>query len=292
MEEGEEVILGIDLESFSTGPGLSLLEEATKDAEIPEEKVERFKSVYAQMFEELKRATENDKNLENQFFQLEKQLAEEELKIKSGRGIGEEGESTTLSSLREDLQQAKAEVALGLEREQVLLLEINELQRQRDRMKLNVEALDIEKAKEIEPQVKELRLQIGDLEQERDQELVKREDAKESLQEYGSKIETLENGMKRIEEEKVVQEVALSRIDSLPEKIRKQTELLSKTLDKLKTQESALEDKLNGIEKNAEANNQKLKFLNDDHFKINSQLEKSQLVQQQKERMRLQRCHP
>ena len=72
MEEGEEVILGIDLESFSTGPGLSLLEEATKDAEIPEEKVERFKSVYAQMFEELKRATENDKNLENQFFQLEK----------------------------------------------------------------------------------------------------------------------------------------------------------------------------------------------------------------------------
>ena len=285
MEEGEEVILGIDLESFSTGPGLSLLEEATKDAEIPEEKVERFKSVYAQMFEELKRATENDKNLENQFFQLEKQLAEEELKIKSGRGIGEEGESTTLSSLREDLQQAKAEVALGLEREQVLLLEINELQRQRDRMKLNVEALDIEKAKEIEPQVKELRLQIGDLEQERDQELVKREDAKESLQEYGSKIETLENGMKRIEEEKVVQEVALSRIDSLPEKIRKQTELLSKTLDKLKTQESALEDKLNGIEKNAEANNQKLKFLNDDHFKINSQLEKSQLVQQQKERI-------
>ena len=196
MEEGEEVILGIDLESFSTGPGLSLLEEATKDAEIPEEKVERFKSVYAQMFEELKRATENDKNLENQFFQLEKQLAEEELKIKSGRGIGEEGESTTLSSLREDLQQAKAEVALGLEREQVLLLEINELQRQRDRMKLNVEALDIEKAKEIEPQVKELRLQIGDLEQERDQELVKREDAKESLQEYGAKIETLENRMK------------------------------------------------------------------------------------------------
>ena len=54
---------------------------------------------------------------------------------------------------------------------------------------------------------------------------------------------------KKVEEEKSVQEVALSRIDSLPEKIRKKTELLNKSLDKLKTQESALVDKLSGIEK-------------------------------------------
>ena len=153
---------------------------------------------------------------------LEKQLAEEKLKIKSGRGIGEEGESTTLSSLREDLQQAKAEVALGLEREQVLLLEMNELQRQRDRMKLSVEALDIEKAKEIEPQVKELRLQIAEIEEEKDKECVKGEAAKENLQEYVSKIKNLDDALKKIEDEKAAQEVALSRIESLPDKIKKQ----------------------------------------------------------------------
>ena len=111
--------------------------------------------MFTQMFQELKRTKDSDESLETQLGQLEKQLAEEKLKMESGRGIGEEGESTTLSSLREDMQQAKAEVALGLEREQVLLLEMNELQRQRDRLKLSVEALDIEKAKEIEPQVRE-----------------------------------------------------------------------------------------------------------------------------------------
>ncbi|QDZ21229.1 coiled-coil domain-containing protein [Chloropicon primus] len=283
MEEGEEV--AFDLETFSTSEAFGLLEKASEDGEVSEEKVERFKRVFSQMFQELKRAKESDESLETQLGELEKQLAEEKLKMESGRGIREEGESTTLSSLREDLQQAKAEVALGLEREQVLLLEMNELQRQRDRMKLNVEALDIEKAKEIEPQVKELRLQIADIEDERDQELVKGETAKESLQEYVSKIKVLDDGIKKIEDERATQEVALSRIESLPDKIRKQTELLNKALDKLRTQESGLEDKLNGIEKNSEANNQKLKFLNDDHFKMNSQLEKSQIVQQQKERI-------
>ena len=284
MEEGEERV-EFDLETFSTSGAFALLEEASKDGQVPEEKVERFKSVFSQMFQELKRTKESDESLEEQLGELEKQLAEEKLKIKSGRGIGEEGESTTLSSLREDLQQAKAEVALGLEREQVLLLEMNELQRQRDRMKLSVEALDIEKAKEIEPQVKELRLQIAEIEEEKDKECVKGEAAKENLQEYVSKIKNLDDALKKIEDEKAAQEVALSRIESLPDKIKKQTELLNKTLDKLRTQESALQDKLSGIEKNSEANNQKLKFLNDDHFKINSQLEKSQMVQQQKERI-------
>ena len=284
MEEGEERV-EFDLETFSTSGAFALLEEASKDGQVPEEKVERLKSVFSQMFQELKRTKESDESLEEQLGELEKQLAEEKLKIKSGRGIGEEGESTTLSSLREDLQQAKAEVALGLEREQVLLLEMNELQRQRDRMKLSVEALDIEKAKEIEPQVKELRLQIAEIEEEKDKECVKGEATKENLQEYVSKIKNLDDALKKIEDEKAAQEVALSRIESLPDKIKKQTELLNKTLDKLRTQESALQDKLSGIEKNSEANNSKLKFLNDDHFKINSQLEKSQMVQMQKERI-------
>ena len=284
MEEGEEGTSAV-LASMSTETALGFLTEAAKDDNVSEEKVERFKSVFSQMFDELKRAEENQPELETQLGQLEKQLAEEKLKIKSGRGIGEEEESTTLSSLREDLQQAKAEVALGLEREQVLLLEMNELQRQRDRLKLSVEALDIEKAKEIEPQVKELRLQISEIEEERDQEVLKGETARESLQELNTKIESIEASLKKIDEEKVSQEVALSRIETLPEKIKKQTELLNKTLEKLRAQESALDDKLNGIEKNADSNNQKLKFLNDDHFKINSTLEKSQLVQQQKERI-------
>ncbi|WZN62111.1 coiled-coil domain-containing protein [Chloropicon roscoffensis] len=284
MEEGEEVVT-FEMETFSTSGAFGLLEEASKGGDVSEEKLERYKSMFTQMFQELKRTKDSDESLETQLGQLEKQLAEEKLKMESGRGIGEEGESTTLSSLREDMQQAKAEVALGLEREQVLLLEMNELQRQRDRLKLSVEALDIEKAKEIEPQVRDLRLQIAEIEEERDQELGKGDAARESLREINSKIKVLEDSLKKVEEEKSVQEVALSRIDSLPEKIRKQTELLNKSLDKLKTQESALVDKLSGIEKNADSNNEKLKFLNNDHFKINSQLEKSQMVQQQKERI-------
>ena len=154
MEEGEEVVT-FEMETFSTSGAFGLLEEASKGGDVSEEKLERYKTMFAQMFQELKRTKDSDESLETQLGQLEKQLAEEKLKMESGRGIGEEGESTTLSSLREDMQQAKAEVALGLEREQVLLLEMNELQRQRDRLKLSVEALDIEKAKEIEPQVRE-----------------------------------------------------------------------------------------------------------------------------------------
>lgn len=222
MEEGEEVVT-FEMETFSTSGAFRLLEEASKGGDVSEEKLERYKSMFTQMFQELKRTKDSDESLETQLGQLEKQLAEEKLKMESGRGIGEEGESTTLSSLREDMQQAKAEVALGLEREQVLLLEMNELQRQRDRLKLSVEALDIEKAKEIEPQVRDLRLQIAEIEEERDQELGKGDAARESLREINSKIKVLEDSLKKVEEEKSVQEVALSRIDSLPEKIRKQT---------------------------------------------------------------------
>ena len=116
------------------------------------------------MFKEFKRAQENVPQLEGQLGSLEKQLEEEKLKIKSRRGLsGEEGEGVTQSSLREDLQQAKAEVALSLEREQVLLLEMNELQRQRDRLRINLDALDLEKAKEIEPQLREIRKNITEI---------------------------------------------------------------------------------------------------------------------------------
>ena len=94
MEEGEEVVT-FEMETFSTSGAFGLLEEASKGGDVSEEKLERYKSMFTQMFQELKRTKDSDESLETQLGQLEKQLAEEKLKMESGRGIGEEGESTS-----------------------------------------------------------------------------------------------------------------------------------------------------------------------------------------------------
>ena len=287
MEEDESLVRQLgDIAEVSGTEGWRALSEAGEAGDIPKAQVDKLQGLFQSMFKEFKRAQENVPQLEGQLGSLEKQLEEEKLKIKSRRGLsGEEGEGVTQSSLREDLQQAKAEVALSLEREQVLLLEMNELQRQRDRLRINLDALDLEKAKEIEPQLREIRKNITEISAMLEEEKLRFDDAHKEKMECKGRIDVIQGSLKKLEDEKAEQEVALTRTEALPEKIRKQTELLNKTLQKLRTQDGTLQGKLNDSEKNADKNNHKLKSLNDDLFKASAQLEKSSFNLQQKERV-------
>ena len=186
MEEDESLVRQLgDIAEVSGTEGWRALSEAGEAGDIPKAQVDKLQGLFQSMFKEFKRAQENVPQLEGQLGSLEKQLEEEKLKIKSRRGLsGEEGEGVTQSSLREDLQQAKAEVALSLEREQVLLLEMNELQRQRDRLRINLDALDLEKAKEIEPQLREIRKNITEISAMLEEEKLRFDDAhKEKMDE-------------------------------------------------------------------------------------------------------------
>lgn len=276
----EEDIL---LSDVSNSEAFRVLESLVSSADISADKAAQMKEKYTALHEALMKTMTNDKALMSKAKQLNTQLQNERAKSDSGTGRGTE-ERTAVDMLREDSEQAESEAALCRDREQILQLEVNDLQRQRNEIKHQLDDAEKEQAAAIAPTIRALKDEIGEIEEEHKVETQRRDAALKELEDAKLHLEQLQAEQVTLQEDKANEELSLQKASGMPEKIKKGSDVVASALKSLKTQESRLLDKIKEEETKALLGNGKAKELSEEHSKMGVALERARMAMEQKER--------
>ena len=149
---GGEEILRVHMGDVEGSEAVAILDGLRTEGQIEGERHARLREAFAQMHGTLMRTMAHEKELLEEAKALKTRVEEENLELQSVSGRTGDDDNL-LSSLREDAEQAETEAALCREREQALMLEVNELQRERDERRDEVEALERDYLAMMEPQI-------------------------------------------------------------------------------------------------------------------------------------------
>mmetsp|Transcript_19952 Transcript_19952/g.64959 ORF Transcript_19952/g.64959 Transcript_19952/m.64959 type:complete len:918 (-) Transcript_19952:40-2793(-) len=267
----------------SSSEAFQVLDELVKSGEVSEERAEfareKFKALHAAFLQ----TVSNDQSLMAKAKQLNQQLQEEKARLDSSAGRTTE-ESSAVEMLREDSEQAEAEAALCRDREQNLQLEVNELQRQRNEYRAQLEEAEKEQAAALAPQIRQLREECAEYEEEVKRDRAKLEGIEKEATDLRSRVGEVQGVLGELASAKGTEEGNLQKVMQMPDKMKKQSDIVQNALKGLRVQESRLLDR---IREHEIANNNlsmKLKELNDEHSRTAGTLERARLAMEQKER--------
>jgi len=270
-------------EDVSDSVAFKVLDELLAAGEIDEGKAEAARKQYMELHRAFLKTMSSDQSLLRKAKQLDATLREEKAKLESSAGRSTE-DSSTVELLREDAEQAEAEAALCRDREQMLQLEVNELQRTRNDYRRQLEEAENEYKAQLEPQIRALKEEIGGLEEEANKEKARADKVREEVEGLRSKAEACGEEIDKLHNAKASEEANLQKVSAMPEKFRKQSDVVLNALKGLRVQESRLLDKIREHEIQNNMLSQKLKELNDEHSRTAGTLEKAKLAMEQKER--------
>ncbi|GMH35034.1 hypothetical protein BSKO_02902 [Bryopsis sp. KO-2023] len=263
------------LTDVSNSEAYVALTSLVEDGEIEPEQAEYGKEKYSEIHSALIQAMADERKLLEEAQELHNKLDDMNQPRVEDDGDGA-GESKALALLQEDVEQAEAEAAMAQEREQLLQLEVTELQRQRNDLQTRVDEITEEHRQELLPQIEELRKEILEMEQEvfidRDRVLAGRQETDDT----GGKIAEIEGQMKLQSKEKDAEKRNLEKASQLPDKARRQADIVSNGLKNLQSQQGALISKIKEKEAALNAFNLGHRELEEEHARILMALDKGQ----------------
>eukprot|EP00803_Ostreobium_quekettii_P006560 evm.model.scf_488EXC.2 EVM.evm.TU.scf_488EXC.2 scf_488EXC:5873-12696(+) len=217
----------------------TILESLGYGGGVEPEKLEYCKEKFSEIHGAFIQAMANEKNLVDEARSLKRRLDEE---LKQAKKVPDPGadEPDALGVLREDVEQAESEAALAQEREQLLQLEVTELQRTRNELQQCVDEVTEAHRQALLPKIEELRIQALELEEELELERERRVQAEKDVEECTNHIEDLAGQKKAAMKERDAEKSVLAKVSSLPEKGRRQNDLIANALKSLKLQEESL----------------------------------------------------
>ena len=280
---GGEEILRVHMGDVEGSEAVAILDGLRTESQIEGERHARLREAFAQMHGTLMRTMAHEKELLEEAKGLKARVEEENLELQSVSGRTGDDDNL-LSSLREDAEQAETEAALCREREQALMLEVNELQRERDERRDEVEALERDYLAMMEPQIAQHKDDIENITDEVMQDKVKLEASRKEAGALQQNLEDTLGALGRVKEDLVKEKVEVEKARALPETFRKQGEIALKTFNNLKGEENRILTKIREYEADNNKTNQKIKDLNEDHVKYSAQIEKLRLAYDQKEK--------
>ena len=280
---GGEEILRVHMGDVEGSEAVAILDGLRTEGQIEGERHARLREAFAQMHGTLMRTMAHEKELLEEAKALKTRVEEENLELQSVSGRTGDDDNL-LSSLREGAEQAETEAALCREREQALMLEVNELQRERDERRDEVEALERDYLAMMEPQIAQHKDDIENITDEVMQDKVKLEASRKEAGALQQNLEDTLGALGRVKEDLVKEKVEVEKARALPETFRKQGEIALKTFNNLKGEENRILTKIREYEADNNKVNQKIKDLNEDHVKYSAQIEKLRLAYDQKEK--------
>ena len=280
---GGEEILRVHMGDVEGSEAVAILDGLRTEGQIEGERHARLREAFAQMHGTLMRTMAHEKELLEEAKGLKARVEEENLELQSVSGRTGDDDNL-LSSLREDAEQAETEAALCREREQALMLEVNELQRERDERRDEVEALERDYLAMMEPQIAQHKDDIENITDEVMQDKVKLEASRKEAGALRQNLEDTLGALSQVKEDLVKEKVEVEKARALPETFRKQGEIALKTFNNLKGEENRILTKIREYEADNNKTNQKIKDLNEDHVKYSAQIEKLRLAYDQKEK--------
>mmetsp|Transcript_41716 Transcript_41716/g.50580 ORF Transcript_41716/g.50580 Transcript_41716/m.50580 type:complete len:921 (+) Transcript_41716:130-2892(+) len=271
------------LSDVSNSEAFRELENLESSNTIPADKVKHLKSKFLTLHDALIKTMANEKSLMSKAKQLNTQLQTERTKVDASAGRSND-ERSAVDVLREDAEQAESEAALCRDREQMLQLEVNDLQRQRNEIRQQLEDAEKEQALAIAPTIRALKDEISEFEEDHNKELARRDTAQKELDEAKVRLERLLDEKRMRLEEKAHEESALAKAAGMPEKIKKGSDVVASALKGLKQQEAKMLEKIKDEDSKQNNRSIKLKELTEEHSKMGVALDRARLAMEQKER--------
>lgn len=177
-EEVDDKEEGIYLETHALSDveqssAVRLLEELAQSGEFDETKLDNWKDEFSKLNSLLSCSEKQRSSLWKQSKQLYLQLQEERAKAEaassgasSSNKASADAESPALLALKHDADQANHDASKAMERERHAEEELEDLQRQRDEYREQLEEAEREYAARMEPQIKRLRNEAAELQEE------------------------------------------------------------------------------------------------------------------------------
>ena len=207
---GGEEILRVHMGDVEGSEAVAILDGLRTEGQIEGERHARLREAFAQMHGTLMRTMAHEKELLEEAKALKTRVEEENLELQSVSGRTGDDDNL-LSSLREDAEQAETEAALCREREQALMLEVNELQRERDERRDEVEALERDYLAMMEPQIAQHKDDIENITDEVMQDKVKLEASRKEAGALQQNLEDTLGVLGRVKEDLVKEKVEVEK---------------------------------------------------------------------------------
>lgn len=207
---GGEEILRVHMGDVEGSEAVAILDGLRTEGQIEGERHARLREAFAQMHGTLMRTMAHEKELLEEAKALKTRVEEENLELQSVSGRTGDDDNL-LSSLREDAEQAETEAALCREREQALMLEVNELQRERDERRDEVEALERDYLAMMEPRIAQHKDDIENITDEVMQDKVKLEASRKEAGALQQNLEDTLGVLGRVKEDLVKEKVEVEK---------------------------------------------------------------------------------
>lgn len=279
-----------------------MLQDLVEAGELDAAAAEAAKDKYRKLHDALVDTLENDTRLMAKAKQLNLQLVEEKSRADAAAAAAAataevEGsallpklsnagadENTAVDMLREDAEQAEAEATLCLDRERMLAMEVSELQRQRDEFRKQLEDAEAEHAEAMAPQIRQIRAEISVLQEELQTEGARFAELTRQKDEALAALDAIAADMQAGADVRVQNQDDLFKVAGVPDKIRRQSDVVANALKGLKVQESRLAARIKELEASNVATHQQVKSKTEEHANTAATLERAKIAMEQKER--------
>ena len=271
-----------DVKDVDRSEAMRVLQELVDARVVSDTQFNYFSSKYRTLHSKLLDTMENDRKLLSRAKSLNKQLSDDKSRLEA---LSNHGDATShIELLREDVDHAEQEAAVCAEREQLFQVEINELVSQRDDLRVLIEDAHAQYSEALEPQVRQLKDEIASLKDEKKESSARASHAESEKAAVSEKERLLQLALEERREELSRSGAEHARASQLPEKIRKQVDVVTGSLTAVKAQEQRVNERVSEVEALDRATNNKLKELGDMHAAGAAQMERAKLLTETKER--------
>mmetsp|Transcript_40290 Transcript_40290/g.95676 ORF Transcript_40290/g.95676 Transcript_40290/m.95676 type:complete len:921 (-) Transcript_40290:204-2966(-) len=280
----------LDVTDIASSPAFLALNELINDGTLTAAQVEFYKSKYAKLHEVVLQTYENEKNLLRKAKDLNEDLRKERTSAEELGGKDKEIREE-LEQTRTEFAKAEAEVVLCEEREAMLMLEVAELDRQKEEITQEKEDKEREAIEALRPRLEALNLHIEQLTadiEEGSKQAEKLLTEKAALEERcGSLVADIKVLSVDVEDQRAL----MMKVRGEPGKIKKQADVADSSLASLTGELKAINDMIAALDKTLKEQQGRRKTIEEDRDELsllrsrhNDSIEQKMRIKQEQER--------
>ena len=285
MRGGTTFAAGGDLTDVENSPAFTFLNGMAKEGKLTATQVSVFKSKYSKLHEVVLKTYDNEKELLKQAKALNNKLMTTKHQLEKSNSLSWEN-NTTVSNLRRDLLKAESEINIAQERDALLHVEANEMNREKGDYKAKLEQIEQLNQQLNQPKIDKLRKECQDLEEEVKQKKQWTERLMKERQDMFDKIDLVVKDTEKLEMEKMTQKQLLSKAKSEPDRIRKSKEVVQATVSNVEREVQATTREQQALEKDLKTQQKRIKELEDARWELMTETENQRAYYEQRVKQR------
>jgi chromosome segregation ATPase len=267
-------------------PAFAVLDELFQAGKVDQTRLEHLQSEYVKLHDAVLATYESEKELLRRGRQLKQDLnAERERLAATSGGGGAGGSVETLGGLEEEKQKAVGAATVAEEKDTMLRLQIEEYRRQKEELITDIEEAKRARAAEFEPFVRQLRKDGEELSEtiaQQKSSITKMDGEKKDAV---ARIGELQEQIRAAAVEKLEAAAERRRVQSEPDKVAKQAEVVGNAKKTLQRELDKLEERVHEMDVTLQAQVHTSKGLESRSAELDASLDQQLAMSEEKQRV-------